>query len=221
MENILIAFDNALRTLLAKPVANRAVSADPQTEGPAPINVIESSFAESTFLTTRERKLAGALMRVNHVGEVCAQALYASQSLATQSTSLKSYFKHSGHDELNHLAWTDRRVEELGTHNSYLNPLWYAGAFGIGFLIAKAGGDKLSLGFVAETERQVVKHLESHLKRLPKGDLESRAIVKQMKLDEEFHSKEAVAKGAKELPMPLKFLMRGVAKVMTRTAHYI
>ncbi len=221
MDNLLICVDNALSTLLAKPVASRATPAHVQTERLSPKNCSGIALTDNTPLTPEERKLAGSLMRVNHVGEVCAQALYASQSLATQNSALKSYFRHSGQEELDHLAWTERRVKELDTHTSYLNPLWYAGAFGIGFLVAKIGGDKLSLGFVAETERQVGKHLQSHLGRLAKGDLESRAIVKQMKLDEESHSKKAIAKGATELPTPLKYLMRGVAKVMTNTAYHI
>ena len=216
MDDLITSLDNALRTLFSKPTQNRSFT--------APIDNLNSSTAirgTEKNLTEEEKALSGALMRVNHVGEVCAQALYASQGLATNNSSLKATFNEASKDEFDHLAWTEGRITELQSHKSYLNPLWYAGAFGIGYVAGKLGGDKVSLGFVAETERQVTEHLKSHLNKLPKGDLTSREIIKQMITDEEGHAKMAVNRGAKELPAPIKVLMRVAAKVMTSTAHYI
>ncbi len=159
-------------------------------------------------------------MRVNHVGEVCAQALYAAQALSTQNPALRQHFKDASREEGDHLAWTHERLEELGARPSLLNPLWYAGAFGLGLLAGRMG-DRVSLGFVMETERQVASHLASHLDRLPAGDHASRAIVAQMKDDEERHASDADHAGALELPSPVKALMRASAKVMTTTAHYL
>lgn len=167
-----------------------------------------------------DKALAGALMRVNHVGEVCAQALYASQALSTRNPALRQHFIAASKEEGDHLAWTRERLDELGTQPSLLNPLWYAGAFGLGLLAGRLG-DKISLGFVMETERQVEAHLASHLDRLPEGDHASRAIVAQMKDDEARHAQDAQGAGAFELPQPVKALMRASAKVMTATAHYI
>ena len=157
-------------------------------------------------------------MRVNHVGEVCAQALYNAQALATSSPELKRQYAAAAREETDHLAWTQQRLDELGAHASWLNPLWYAGAFGIG-LVAGRVSDAVSLGFVAETERQVEQHLDSHLSRLPQGDESSRAIVRQMKLDEARHASQAKLAGATELPGPVRLMMRLAAKLMTRTAH--
>ncbi len=221
MDYLLISIDNALRTLLAKPIASRSVHENSLSTSNKPFSDLSNSSKSQSQLSPDEQNLSGALMRVNHVGEVCAQALYTSQSLATQNKSLKTYFKDASIDEFDHLAWTAERIEELGTHKSYLNPLWYAGAFGIGYLVAKIGGEQMSLGFVAETERQVSEHLGSHLQKLPPSDLASRDIVKQMKLDEEAHAKKAVSSGARELPPPVKQLMRAAAKLMTTTAHYV
>jgi len=159
-------------------------------------------------------------MRVNHVGEVCAQALYQSQSLVSRSPGLCAHFEHAAQEEREHLAWTSQRVAELGTHTSYLTPLWYGGAFAIGALAGLAG-DKLSLGFVVETERQVEQHLASHLDQLPAEDLRSREIVARMKDDEARHAQQALAAGGVPLPAPVRGLMRLAARVMTRTAHYI
>jgi ubiquinone biosynthesis monooxygenase Coq7 len=167
-----------------------------------------------------ERRQAGALMRVNHVGEICAQALYTAQALATSNPALREHFRHAAAEETDHLAWTSDRLGELGDRPSLLNPLWYAGAFGLG-LVAGRLGDPVSLGFVLETERQVESHLESHLDRLPAGDHASRAIVAQMKEDEAAHGRQALASGAAELPQPVKLAMRMAAKVMTTTAHYL
>jgi ubiquinone biosynthesis monooxygenase Coq7 len=159
-------------------------------------------------------------MRVNHVGEVCAQALYNAQSLTTTDPSVKRRFDRAAKEETDHLAWTQQRLRELGSRPSLLNPLWYAGAFGIGLLAGRAG-DAVSLGFVVETERQVESHLNSHLDRLPPGDHASRAIVQQMRDDELQHAAMAAAAGAAEVPAPVRWAMRAAARVMTTAAHYI
>jgi len=212
MDPLLITIDNALRTLFSKPLPGRSFT------GLSPSSLANR---ETLQLTETEKRLSGALMRVNHVGEVCAQALYASQTLATNSPSLKKVFSEASAEEFDHLAWTEARIDDLLDHKSYLNPLWYMGAFGIGYLAGKIGGDKMSLGFVVETERQVSEHLKGHLSALPANDSVSREIVKQMIIDEEGHAKLALAKGARELPSPIKGLMRFAGKVMTRTAHYL
>jgi ubiquinone biosynthesis monooxygenase Coq7 len=157
-------------------------------------------------------------MRVNHVGEVCAQALYTAQAAVTRDPALRAHFEAAAHEETDHLAWTQQRLDELGARPSLLNPVWYLGAFGLG-LVAGRLGDPLSLGFVAETERQVEAHLDGHLDRLPLADTESRAIVQQMKVDEARHAAQAWSAGAKELPPPAKALMRLAARVMTTVAH--
>ncbi len=205
MDSLILALDGALRTLFALPRAAR----------PCP-----EAADSSQKLTGEQQKDAAALMRVNHVGEICAQALYASQALATQDPALRRHFERAAQDETDHLAWTRQRLVELQSRPSLLNPLWFAGAFGIG-LVAGRLGDRVSLGFVVETERQVEAHLDSHLDRLPPNDLASRAIVSQMKADERDHAEEALAAGGMELPMPVRTLMRAAAKVMTTTAHYI
>jgi ubiquinone biosynthesis monooxygenase Coq7 len=205
MDALILALDSALRTLFVPPRAYRAC---PKAEGPA------------KELTERERKDSAALMRVNHVGEVCAQALYASQALSTRDPSLRKHFEHAAQEESDHLAWTRQRLDELQSRPSVLNPVWYAGAFGIGWVAGRLG-DRVSLGFVVETERQVEAHLANHLDRLPTNDGQSRAIVAQMKADEREHADQALAAGGFELPLPVRTFMRGTAKVMTTTAHYI
>ena len=172
-------------------------------------------------LTESERREAGALMRVNHVGEVCAQALYASQALATRNLQLKAHFKHASEEETDHLAWTEARLADLGARPSLLNPLWYAGSFGLGYVAGKLGGDALSLGFVVETERQVEAHLQDHMLRLPLADLASRAVVDQMKQDEAQHAADAQKAGAVPLPAPVTEAMKLAAKLMTTVAHRI
>ena len=204
-DSLLNGADNALRTLFAKPHASR----------PCP-----TVAGDATKLSAPDKLLAGALMRVNHVGEVCAQALYAAQALSTQDPALRQQFIDASVEEGDHLAWTRQRLDELGARPSLLNPLWYAGAFGLG-LIAGRLGDKVSLGFLVETERQVEAHLASHMDTLPQGDHESRAIVAQMKDDEARHALEATASGAIDLPAPVKALMGAAAKVMTTVAHRI
>ena len=172
-------------------------------------------------LTDAEKRLSGALMRVNHVGEVCAQALYTSQALASQDPVLRRQLEAAGREETDHLAWTAERLTALGDRPSYLNPLWYAGAFAIGFAAGKLGGDRVSLGFVVETERQVEAHLVSHMDALPANDQASRAIVQQMKSDEAAHARLAEKAGAVDLPLPVRGLMKLAAKVMTTVAHRI
>jgi ubiquinone biosynthesis monooxygenase Coq7 len=169
-------------------------------------------------MTEPERRLAGALMRVNHVGEVCAQAMYQAQALTAHTDALRQQMEQAAREEADHLAWTEQRLRELDDRPSLLNPLWYAGAFAIG-LVAGRAGDRWSLGFVVETERQVEEHLAGHLDRLPASDTASRAIVARMKDDEAQHGQQALRAGAKALPLPLRWAMRGAAKVMTSTAH--
>jgi len=205
LDSVLGAADAALRTLFAKPHATRAL--------PAPA-VAGGSLSEA------ERREAGALMRVNHVGEVCAQALYTAQAAVTRDPALRRHFEEAAREETDHLAWTQQRIDDLGSHASVLNPLWYLGAFGLG-LVAGRFGDATSLGFVAETERQVEAHLDGHLDRLPAADTASRAVVEQMKVDEARHAAQAWNAGAKELPAPAKALMRMASRVMTTVAHRI
>jgi ubiquinone biosynthesis monooxygenase Coq7 len=207
----------ALRTLSGGSRAERA------TPSPSPAVDAEASTAAAsaaTGLSADEKRLSGALMRVNHVGEVCAQALYQAQALATANPDLKAQMAHAAREEVDHLAWTEERLAQLGDRPSLLNPLWYGGAFLIG-LAAGRLGDRVSLGFVVETERQVERHLEGHLERLPVADLASRAIVAQMRVDEAEHAVAARQAGGVELPAPVRIAMRLAAKVMTATAHYV
>ena len=205
MDKFLIAADAALRTLFAAPRASQASPA--------------SGMAEAA-LNPQERRLAGALMRVNHVGEVCAQALYTAQASVTRDPDLRAHLLEAAREEGDHLAWTSERLDALGTRPSLLNPLWYAGAFAVGVLASKVS-DQVSLGFVVETENQVAAHLHGHLRRLPEQDLASRAVVARMKDDEERHAMDALAAGAVQLPAPAQALMAAAAKVMTTTAHYL
>ena len=175
---------------------------------------------EDEPLGADERQLAASLMRVNHVGEICAQALYEGQAASTRDSALREQFLKAAAEETDHLAWTRERLEELGGRPSLLNPLWYAGAFGLGVLAGRLG-DRVSLGFMAETERQVELHLAGHLDRLPAQDAKSRAIVEVMKDDEVAHADAALRLGGVQLPGPVKGLMRAAARVMTGTAHYI
>ena len=172
-------------------------------------------------LTDAERAESGALMRVNHVGEVCAQALYAAQALATRNPQLREQFVQASSEETDHLAWTEARLADLGARPSLLNPLWYAGAFAIGYAAGKLGGDGVSLGFVVETEHQVAAHLGEHLERLPAADLASRAVVARMQADEAQHAADAQKAGAIALPQPVREAMRLAAKVMTSVAHRV
>jgi 3-demethoxyubiquinol 3-hydroxylase len=215
MDALLIAADAALRTLFATPRASQPCPTLPE--------------APTSSLSEAERQLSGALMRVNHVGEVCAQALYTSQALAARMgqegasaarQALAAQLEAAGREETDHLAWTQERLDELGARPSLLNPLWYAGAFGLGLLAGRMGPG-VSLGFVVETERQVEAHLASHMDRLPPQDHASRAIVAQMKDDEARHAREAQQAGGVPLPQPVQALMRAAARVMTTVAHRI
>jgi ubiquinone biosynthesis monooxygenase Coq7 len=159
-------------------------------------------------------------MRVNHVGEVCAQAMYKAQALASSNAALRSVFEHAAAEEADHLAWTKRRVEALGGRVSVLNPLWYGGAFALGLVAARVS-DRFSLTLMAETERQVELHLQNHLQRLPVADTPSRAVVEQMQQDEIKHAQSAVNHGAGPMPLPLQRAMQAAARIMTTTAHYL
>lgn len=206
LDELLIAFDQGLRTLFGHPpLSGRADPAAAQTE------------AE---LSAAERELAGRLMRVNHAGEVAAQGLYQGQALTARLDSVRQQMERAALEENDHLAWCESRAKELGAHVSYLNPLWYGGSVAIGALAGLAG-DKWSLGFVVETERQVVRHLDDHLARLPAQDAKSRAILEQMRQDEGHHATVALEAGGAALPEPIKRLMGLASQVMTRTAYYL
>ena len=206
VDALLVTLDQALRTVFGQPVttgrANPAAAAPP---------------AE---LPPEARKRAGRLMRVNHSGEVCAQALYQGQALTARLDTVRDRMERASGEENDHLAWCEARLKELGSHPSRLNPLFYAGAFAIGALAGKAG-DRWSLGFVAETEQQVVQHLNAHLERLPAEDRPSQAILEQMREDEARHAADALAAGGARLPLPVRALMQGVSKVMTRTTYWV
>jgi len=205
IDTVLGAADSALRTLFARPHASRPIP--PPLDAPGELNAAE-------------RRDAGALMRVNHVGEICAQALYTAQAAVAHDPTVRASLLAAAAEETDHLAWTQARLDALGARASLLNPLWYAGAFALG-LVAGRLGDATSLGFVAETERQVEAHLDGHLGRLPAGDSASRAVVMQMKLDEARHAAQAWSAGAAELPAPARALMRLAGRVMTTVAHRI
>ena len=211
MDTLLTTLDNTLRTLFAKP--------HPSAPMPQP-SVAGAAETKVASLTEAERAHAAGLMRVNHVGEICAQALYTAQALATKNEALKRHFMQASAEETKHLAWTAERLEQLGSRPSLLNPLWYAGAFGLGVLAGRLG-DAWSLGFVVETENQVEAHLDSHLNALPEADLASRAIVAEMKADEARHALDAQQAGAHPLPAPVKTLMTAAAKVMTTVAYKV
>lgn len=202
------------RFLTAADVALKTLSGTARARRPMP------GAADAPPMAAADRRLAGALMRVDHVGEVCAQALYQAQALTARSPAVRAQLVAAAAEETDHLAWTERRLRELGDRPSWLNPLWYAGSFALGLAAGRAG-DRWSLAFVAETERQVEQHLASHLERLPLHDLRSRAVVDQMREDEAAHGRAAEAAGAARMPLPLRWAMRGAARVMTTTAHWI
>ena len=203
IDQAIIEFDKALRTVFAPARSVRAVPGEDVPE------------AE---LDAAERSHAAALMRVNHVGEVCAQALYQGQSIMSRDPAIRDTLRQAAREETEHLAWTERRIAELGGRKSLLNPLWYGGALALG-LAAGRFGERWNLGFLAETERQVEQHLDGHLQRLPAHDHASRAIVAQMRDDEIRHAESAQAAGGIRPPLPARWLMRAAAKVMTATAH--
>ena len=202
--------DRGLRTVWGRHHAAR----------PMPTPVDRGDAPADPTLSEVERRLAGALMRVNHVGEVCAQALYAAQASTTTDPAIRAQLECAAAEEVDHLAWTEHRLAELGDRPSLLNPLWYAGSFALG-LAAGRLGERAGLGFVIETERQVEAHLRSHLDRLPRTDGASRAIVAQMRADEAGHADAALAAGGQRPPRPVRWLMRAAAKVMTTTAHHV
>ena len=201
LDTFISAADRALRALLAPPAAGRAPPEKP-----------------ASALSPDDKRESAALMRVNHAGEVAAQALYHAQALFARDAKVRDFMLHAAREETDHLAWCETRLKELGARPSVLNPLWYAGSFGIGTLAALLG-DRASLGFVAETERQVESHLKSHLERLPPDDLRSRAIVEAMCHDEVGHGREAQSAGAASLPGPIRELMRRTASIMTHTSY--
>jgi len=206
IDRFIIEFDTALRSVVGGAHAHRPT---PGFDTPS-----------SSLLDVKEREHAAGLMRVNHVGEVCAQALYQAQKLVARNPEIQQMLDHSGREEMDHLAWCETRLQELGSHTSYLNPIWYAGSFAIG-LAAGLAGDKWSLGFVAETEKQVENHLEDHLEKLPTEDQRSRAIVDQMRMDEIEHGQAAISAGGAVLPESIKKFMQAISKVMTTTAYKI
>ena len=205
IEKFIIGFDGALRTLLAPAQTVRTVPG--------------KSFSE-TELTKAEKKKSSALMRINHTGEVCAQALYQGQALTAQDPKVQQSLNQAACEETEHLAWTEQRIAELGGRKSLLNPIWYGGSFFIG-VAAGMLGDKWNLGFLAETERQVEAHLAKHLQSLPSQDKKSRAIVAQMQIDEGGHATSAMSHGGIELPTPVKLVMKLGSKVMTKTTYWI
>ncbi len=203
-DRLIMNLDQAVRTLAGKPlVSGRPDPADEADEAP---------------LSEAEQSESARLMRVNHAGEVAAQALYQGQALTARLASVRGRMEQAAREENDHLEWCERRVKALGGQLSYLNPLWYLGSFAIG-AVAGAVGDKWSLGFVAETEKQVIGHLEDHLHRMSPNDTKSRAVLEQMKIDEARHGAQAKAAGGAELPAPIKQLMRLTSKVMTRVAY--
>ncbi|MDI1310153.1 MAG: 2-polyprenyl-3-methyl-6-methoxy-1,4-benzoquinone monooxygenase [Methylotenera sp.] len=205
LDTLITEFDTGLRTLLAKP---HSIRMHPDE------NITEAALSET------EKKQAGALMRVNHTGEVCAQALYSGQSLTSKNAGTTAALKQAAQEETEHLAWCESRITQLGSRTSVLNPLFYLGSFSLG-AIAGAVGDKWSLGFVEETEKQVGAHLTSHLEKLPQADKKTRKIIEQMQEDEAKHANEAKQLGAAELPAPVKFLMQKVSKLMTTSSYYL
>lgn len=204
-DRLLIHLDESIRTVFAPATPTRANPA----EGVVPAE-----------LSAQECRKSAALMRVNHAGEISAQALYHAQALTAKSPSVAHAMQQAAIEENDHLAWCAQRVQELESHTSFLNPLWYIGAFTMG-VCAGLAGDKWNLGFLAETERQVVDHLDQHLERLPQADKKSQQILMQMREDEAHHATTACTAGAAELPLPIKVLMRGFSKVMTRVAYWV
>jgi ubiquinone biosynthesis monooxygenase Coq7 len=205
-DHLIMNLDQAVRTLAGKPlVSGRPDPADEAEEAP---------------LSDAEKGESARLMRVNHAGEVAAQALYQGQALTARLESVRGRMEQAAQEENDHLEWCERRVKALGGHLSYLNPLWYLGSFAVG-AVAGTLGDKWSLGFVAETEKQVIAHLDEHLHNISESDSKSRAVLEQMKIDEAHHGALAKAAGGAELPAPVKQLMRLTSRVMTRTAYWL
>lgn len=207
LDHLITNFDQALRTVFGRPLV---------TGRPNPANAGDAVEA----LSEADQNQSARMMRINHTGEVCAQALYQGQSLTARLEQVREGMEQAAQEENDHLAWCEQRINELGSHTSYLNPMFYAGSFALGAL-AGALGDKWSLGFVAETERQVVKHLDGHLQTMSQQDQKSRAILEQMQIDERQHGTKAQKAGGADLPTPVKQLMQAMSKVMTGTTYWI
>ncbi len=206
LDQLMMNLDTGLRTLFGKPkITERSNPADTQTE---------------TELSDTQRELAARLMRINHAGEVAAQGLYQGQALTAKLPKVRDKMQRAAEEENDHLDWCEQRVKEMGSHVSYLNPIWYAGSVTIGALAGLAG-DKWSLGFVAETEHQVVRHLDSHLEQISADDQKTRAILEQMKTDEGQHATQALSAGGIPLPKPVQQLMGLTSKIMTRAAWWV
>jgi ubiquinone biosynthesis monooxygenase Coq7 len=205
IDRLIVGFDKGLRTVFASAQSLRGTPGDALPEAD---------------LDETQRRHAASLMRVNHSGEVCAQALYQGQALTARDSAAREALERAAQEETDHLAWTESRIAELGGSKSALNPLWYAGSFAIG-AVAGLLGDKWNLGFLAETERQVVAHLEGHLEKLPAEDTKSRAVIEQMRNDEAKHATSALSHGGAELPGPVKCAMQASSKVMTNTAYWL
>jgi ubiquinone biosynthesis monooxygenase Coq7 len=205
LDRCLMQFDQSLRTLF---------------NAPSPLRPNPAASLPEPVLSPVQRRHSAGLLRVNHAGEISAQALYQAQALMSRSPEVQRSLEQSALEENDHLAWCNQRLQELGAHPSYLNPLWYLGSFTIG-LVAGLAGDAWNLGFVAETERQVVNHLQGHLQKLPVADEKSRCILQQMQEDEGHHASVAMTAGAAELPETVKFFMQCFSKVMTTTAYWV
>jgi ubiquinone biosynthesis monooxygenase Coq7 len=205
LDRFIVEFDKGLRTLFAPA----------QTVRPQPGRELPEAP-----LSASDKKLAGALMRVNHSGEICAQALYQGQAITAREPAIQQALQQAAWEETEHLNWCEQRIRDLGSHKSFLNPLWYTGSLAIGAL-AGALGDKWNLGFLAETEHQVSRHLEGHLARLPAQDEKSRAVLAQMKEDEEKHATTALEHGGAPLPAPVRAAMQLSSRVMTKTAFLV
>lgn len=205
LDSVILEFDKALRAVFASAPTVRSMPGE---------------FLPEAELSVSEKKQVAALMRVNHCGEICAQALYQGQALTSHNEKIRLSLEQAGREETEHLAWTERRIADMGGRKSLLNPLWYGSAFAIGVLAGRCG-DQWNLGFLAETERQVESHLDSHLALLPQQDRKSWQVIEQMKVDEVSHAEMAERLGAHQLPLPLKGLMRLAARVMTRTAYFV
>ena len=205
-DKLLIEVEHALQTVIAKNTASQRQS---------PGDLINNK----TQLTDKDKQKASSLMRVDHTGEICAQALYRGQALVAKNETTRAHLYHAADEENDHLAWCQKRLDELDSRRSYLNPLWYSGSFLIG---ATAGliSDRLSYSFVVETENQVMKHLDAHIKHLPQQDEKSKAILKQMKTDEQMHANDAQDKGGSRLPLPIRIVMKLQSKIMTFSAYY-
>jgi ubiquinone biosynthesis monooxygenase Coq7 len=205
LDMFLDVIDNGLRTVFTTPRSQRDNPAQTQ---------------EDIALSEAEKRLSGRLMRINHAGEVAAQGLYQGQALTARLPDVREKMEAAAQEENDHLNWCATRIKELGTHTSYFDPFWYAGSVTIGALAGLAG-DKWSLGFVAETEKQVVAHLQDHLQRVSPNDNKSRAIIEQMQIDEGKHATTAIESGGVDLPQPIRLLMKLTSKVMTRSAYWI